>query len=132
MRNNLSKLTSVAASVAILAAVSTLPAAAAVRHGHAHRTHRHVAAHALTVHRAPVAVATAPDPYTGPAAIITAPVAAAGFIVGLPFRAIGALFPPNANDPRIIVGAPVYVAGRIAQFPFYAIDSVFGAPPNYY
>ena len=135
MQKNPSKLAHIAASVAILAALSTLPATAAVRHGHArnmHRIHHRIASHPLTVRRDRFAIAPAPDPYHGPAAFITAPIAAAGFVVGLPFRLIASVFPPNANDPRVVVGAPVYAAGRIAQFPFYAIDSAFGTPPNYY
>lgn len=116
------------ASAVLVAAVSILPAAAATKHRRAHPAR----AHMLTVHRLPVEAPPAPDPYHGPAAIFTAPVAAAGMIVGLPFRAANVVFPHTANDPRILVGAPVYAAGRIAQFPFYFVDSAFGVPPDYY
>jgi hypothetical protein len=127
MQANISKLARLTASAVLVAAVSILPAAAATKHGRAPVRH-----HALTVHRAPVVAAPAPDPFRGPAAIFTAPVAVAGMIVGLPFQAVNVVFPATANDPRVVIGAPVYAAGRIAQFPFYAVDAAFGVPPTYY
>jgi hypothetical protein len=127
MQANISKLALLTASAVLMAATSILPAAAATKHGRSPVRH-----HALTVHRAPVIAAPAPDPFHGPAAIFTAPVAVAGIIVGLPFQAVNVVFPASANDPRVVVGAPVYVAGRIAQFPFYAVDAAFGVPPTYY
>jgi hypothetical protein len=135
MQMSISNLVQIMASVAVCAAASALPAAAAVRHGNVHRAslhriHHRIAARPLTIRRE--RVVAAPDPFHGPAAIITAPVALAGMIVGLPFQAIEAVFPPAANDPRVLVGAPVHVAGRLAQLPFYAVDSAFGVPPNYY
>lgn len=142
MQSNISKLAQVAASVAVLAAALTLPAAAAVQNGDhhrrsLHRIHHGIAARPLTVtrryYREPVVAA--PDPFHGPAAIITAPVTIAGMIVGLPFRMVGAVFPAQGNpaaNPLVFVGAPVHVAGQIAQFPFYAVDTAFGVPPNYY
>jgi hypothetical protein len=138
MQTKISKLVQVAASAAIFAGALALPAAAQAQSRHHHRAvhhahYRHAAhhryAHPLTVRRqytrAPVVAA---DPFHGPAAIITGPVALAGMIVSLPFRAVGAIFPPTANDPRVIVGAPVYAAGQLAQLPFYAVNSAFGVP----
>jgi hypothetical protein len=131
MMTSLKRITQIIATLGILGATSAFPAVAAVRHNvhgrGVHRIHHSVAPRPLTVTRQ-----YRPDPFHGPAAIITAPVAVAGMIVGLPFQAIGAVFPPAVNDPRVVVGAPVYAAGRIAQFPFYAIDSAFGVPPGYY
>ena len=77
-------------------------------------------------------VAVAPDPFHGPAPIITAPVAIAGTIVSLPFRLVETVFPPSANDPRALVGAPVYAAQQIAEFPFVAVNTAFGVQPAYY
>jgi hypothetical protein len=144
MQTKTTKFVQVAASVAVLAAAFALPGTAEARSRHHHRAmhhahyryvhhhHRAYAAHPLTVrrryYREPVVAA---DPFHGPAAIITAPVAIAGMIVSLPFRAVAAVFPPRANDPRVIVGAPVYAAGQLAQLPFYAVNSAFGVPPSY-
>jgi hypothetical protein len=143
MRMGTSKLTQVLVSATILSAAFALPAIAAAPYGDSHsrsthRIHRRTAARPLTItkrySREPVFVA-APDPFHGPAAIITAPVAVAGMIVSLPFRAIGAVFPPQGNpatNPLVLVGAPVHLAGQIAQSPFYAINSAFGVAPGYY
>ncbi len=141
MRTGISKLTQVIAGAALLSAAFALPASAVpYHHGHsrnAHRIHRQTAARPLTIRRyvaAPV-VAPPPDPFHGPAAIITAPVTVAGMLVSVPFRIIGAVFPPQGNpshNPLVLVGAPVHAAGMIAQSPFYAIDSMFGVAPNYY
>jgi len=138
MQIRTSKLTQAVAGAALLAGVS-LPAAAAVEHRDihhriAHRTHHPVDSNDITVraraHREPVAAA--PDAFHGPAAIVTAPVAIAGTIVSLPFRVIGAMFPPRTNDPRVLVGAPVHFAGQIAEFPFFAFNGAFGVKPTYY
>jgi len=78
-------------------------------------------------------VAAAPDPFHGPAAVVTAPNAAAATVVSLPFRAAGYVFPAYGNpgaNPLVLVGAPIHAAGMIAEFPFYVIGSAFGAPPN--
>jgi hypothetical protein len=138
MQTRISKLAQAVTGVALLAGASSLPAAAAVQHRNIHhrimhRIHYPVGAGDLTVrtpaYREPVA--TAPDAFHGPAAIITAPVAIAGTIVSLPFRMVEAVFPPRANDPRVLVGAPVHLAGQIAGFPFFAINRSFGAPSYY-
>jgi hypothetical protein len=133
-----SKLTQAVAGAALLAGAYSLPAAAAVEHHYIHhrilhRTHHPVETGDITVrarHREPVAAA--PDAFHGPAAIVTAPVAIAGTIVSLPFRAVEAVFPPHANDPRMLVGAPVHLAGQIAEFPFYVVNGAFGVPTPYY
>ena len=135
-----SKLTQAVAGAALLAGAYSLPAAAAVEHYDihhriAHRTHHPVYSTGdITVrarHREPVAAA--PDAFhTGPATIITAPVAIAGTLVSLPFRAVEAVFPPHANDPRMLVGAPVHLAGQIAEFPFLVFNTPFGVPTPYY
>lgn len=85
----------------------------------------------LTVqrHYAPVMVAPAYDPYRGPQAVITGPIAVASTLVALPFRVVNAVFPPYGNpgqDPRVLVGAPVHAAGQIAQLPFRAMQAPFG------
>lgn len=86
----------------------------------------------LTVSRryaapAPVVVA-APryNPYVGPAAIITAPIALGSTIASLPFRILGGIFPPVG--PTAIIGAPIQAAGRIAQVPFQIAEAPFGGP----
>ena len=133
------KLTQAVAGAALLVGAYSLPAAAAVEHRDihhriAHRTHHPVYTGDITVraraHREPVAAA--PDAFHGPAAIVTAPVAIAGTIVSLPFRAVEAVFPPHANDPRMLVGAPVHLAGQIAGFPFFVVNGAFGVPSSYY
>ena len=134
-----SKLTQAVAGAALLAGAYSLPAAAAVEyrdihHRIAHRNQHPSDTHDITVraraHREPVA--PAPDAFHGPAAIVTAPVAIAGTIVSLPFRAVEAVFPPRANDPRMLVGAPVHLAGQIAEFPFLVFNTPFGVPTPYY
>ena len=137
-----SKLAYAVAGVALLAGTYSLPAAADVqnsdiyhRHIHhriVHRTYPPAGANDVYVRRRAEPVAAAPDAFHGPAAIITAPVAIAGTIVSLPFRLVGAVFPPRANDPRVLIGAPVYAAGQIAEFPFFAVNSVFGVQPTNY
>ena len=138
MQTRISKLAQAVTGVALLAGAYSLPAAAAVQHRDihhriVHRIHHPIGTGDLTVrtpaYREPVA--TAPDAFHGPAAIITAPVAIAGTIVSLPFRVVEAVFPPRANDPRVLVGAPVHLAGQIAEFPFFAINGAFGVPSYY-
>ena len=80
----------------------------------------------LTVQRHYYAPRPSYDPYRGPQAIVTAPLAAAGTLVALPFRIINGVFPPDAQDPRVIVGAPVYAAGQVAQVPIRAAQAPFG------
>jgi len=141
MQIRISKLAQIVAGAALIAGAYSLPAAAAEQYRHvhhrmiAHRTHHSVHSNDIIVRRraypAPVAAA-APDAFhNGPATIITAPVAIAGTIVSLPFRAVEAVFPPRTNDPRVIVGAPVHLAGQIAEFPFFAINGAFGVPGYY-
>jgi hypothetical protein len=140
MQTRILKVAQVAVSVAVFATAFALPATAGDHSGDRrwHRHHNHFAAadRPLTVrsrYREPVLVS--PDPYNGPAAIITAPVAFAGAVVGVPFRVIGTVFPAHGDpriNPLVLVGAPIHVAGQFAQFPFYVVDSAFGTPPNYY
>ena len=139
MQNHISKLAQAVVGVALLAGAYSPPAAAAeqypdIHHRIVHRTHHPVDTGDITVrkraYREPVAAA--PDAFHGPAAIITAPVEIAGTIVSLPFRVIGAMFPPRTNDPRVLVGAPVHFAGQIAEFPFFAFNGAFGVQPTYY
>ncbi len=88
----------------------------------------YAASRPLTVQRryAPVRVAPAYDPYSGPQAIITGPIAVASTLVALPFRVVNSVFPPYAHDPRVIVGGPVHVAGQVAQLPFRVLQAPFG------
>lgn len=140
MQTRISKLAQTVAGMALLAGAYSLPAAAAeqhrdVHHRIAHRTHYPVHNNDIIVRRrvSPEPVAAAPDAFhNGPATIITAPVAIAGTIVSLPFRAAEAVFPPHPTDPRVLVGGPVYVAGQIAEFPFFAINGAFGVKSAYY
>jgi hypothetical protein len=139
MQIRISKLAQVVAGAALIAGAYSLPAAAAEQYRHVHhrmayRTHHPVHSNDIIVRRRayPAPVAAAPDAFhNGPATIITAPVAIAGTIVSLPFRAVEAVFPPRTNDPRVIVGAPVHLAGQIAEFPFFAINGAFGVPGYY-
>ena len=92
----------------------------------------------LTVQRhyapAPVVVTPAYDPYYGPKALITAPVAVAATLVALPFRMVNAVFPAHGDvgqNPLVMVGAPVHAAGQIAQLPFRAIQAPFGGADYY-
>jgi hypothetical protein len=136
MRSRKAKATLIVASVAVLAAASTLPAAAKYQHGRLHRPHHARAMGrpltvSMHVQREPVVVA--PDPFSGPAAIITGPVALGAAIVSVPFRAAATIFPTHGDpavNPLVLVGAPVHVAGQFLQLPFYAVGSAFGAPPS--
>ena len=130
----------IAASMVVFATAFTLPAAAKDRYSEAHwrRMHHHLAAgRPLTVTKRPYreSIVAAPNPFHGPAAIITAPVAIGATIVSLPFRAAGAVFPAYGNpavNPLVLVGVPVHVAGQVAQLPFYVVGSAFGAAPTVY
>ena len=85
--------------------------------------------HPLTVQRRYVPVAPAYDPYTGPKALVTAPIATAGNIVALPFRVLNANFPAYGNpgqNPFVLIGAPIHAAGQIAQVPFRAAQAPLG------
>lgn len=87
--------------------------------------------HPLTVspRYRPMPVRPAYDPYHGPQAVVTAPIAAAATLAALPFHVINAVFPPYgdpARNPLVIVGAPVHAAGQIAQLPFRAAQAPFG------
>ena len=91
--------------------------------------------HPLTVNRryapAPVQVAPAYNPYAGPQAVVTAPIAAASTLVALPFRVINGIFPADAHDPRVVVGAPVHAAGQLAQVPFRVVEAPFRGSLDY-
>jgi hypothetical protein len=135
MQSRMFKLAQIAAGTAVLATAFTLPAAAEYHHRHWHRYNHEALDRPLVVtkHHHREAIVAAPNPYYGPAAIITGPNAIAATIVSLPFRAAGAVFPPYGDavaNPLVIVGAPVHAAGYIAEFPFYVVGSAFGAPPN--
>lgn len=85
--------------------------------------------HPLTVSRRYASVAPAYNPYVGPKAVITAPIATAGTLVALPFRMVNAVFPARGNpseNPLVIVGAPVHAAGQVAQLPFQIMQAPFG------
>jgi hypothetical protein len=138
MQTRIFKLTQAVAGVALLAGAYSLPAAATeqnIHHRIAHRTHHQVHNNDIVVrtHGYHEPVAAAPDAFhNGPATIITAPIAIAGTIVSLPFRAVEVVFPPQTNDPRVVVGAPVHLAGQIAGFPFFAVNGAFGVQSVYY
>ena len=139
MQTQISKFALAVVGLALVAGASSLPAAAAAPYGDAHhrtvhRTYHRVYSSDVTVKKSArrEPVATGPDAFHGPAALITAPVFMAGTLVSLPFRAVEVLFPPRANDPRLVVGAPVHFAGQIAEFPFYVINNAFGVRPTYY
>lgn len=85
----------------------------------------------LTVTRRYAPVAPAYNPYVGPKAVFTAPIATAGTLVALPFRMVNAVFPARGNpseNPLVLVGAPVHAAGQVAQLPFQIMQAPFGGP----
>jgi len=134
-----SRLACALAGVALFAGAYGVPTAADAQNSDAaayrlrHPTHHVVGRNDVIVRRrAEPVVAAAPDPFHGPFPIITAPVAVAGTVVSLPFRAVETVFPPSANDPRVVVGAPVYAAQQIAVVPFVAVNCAFGVQPTYY
>jgi hypothetical protein len=123
-----------------LAGASLALASGAQAHESWHHHHHYRAAYnerPLTVtkhhhHYYATPVAAAPDPWHGPAPVVTGPNYVAASIVGLPFRAVNSIFPaygdPGTN-PLILVGAPVHVLAQVVEFPFYVVGSAFGAPP---
>jgi hypothetical protein len=138
MSNMQSEITRIAqiATVTVFAAALSLPAVAETHHWRA-RHHHQVSYPPLTItkRREREAMVAQPDPFHGPAAIVTAPNAVAATIVSLPFRAAAFVFPPYgdpAKNPLILVGAPVHAAGYVAEFPFFVVGSAFGAAPNVY
>ncbi len=127
MRSKVLKFAPIAAG-AFVGAVFALPAAADVHHHWHHHYH-----HVVYNNDRPLTVRgryrEAPDPYSGQAAIVTAPNAVAATVVGLPFRVAGSVFPYEGNSPLVVIGVPIHVAGQVAEFPFYVVGSAFGAPP---
>ena len=140
MRIKAIRLAQIAAGATVLAVSFALPASAKVEYYHHKYWHRTAYHHyrdvdrPLTVtRRVPRETVVAPDPYSGPAAIVTAPAAAGATVVSLPFRAANAIFPAHgdpATNPFVLVGAPIYVAGQVARLPFYVVGSAFGAPAS--
>jgi hypothetical protein len=142
MQTGALRLAKIAAGASILAMVFALPASAKVEyyhhHKYGHRTafgHHRAGPRELTVsRRGPVSpVVVAPDPYTGPNAIVTAPAALGATVVSVPFRAVNTIFPahgdPSAN-PLVLIGAPVHAVGQAVRLPFYAVGTAFGASPG--
>jgi hypothetical protein len=123
-------------AVTVFAATLSLPAVAETHHWRA--THHHQVSYrplTVTKRREHEAIVARPDPFHGPAAIVTAPNAIAATIVSLPFRAAALVFPPYgdpARNPLILIGAPVHAAGYVAEFPFFVVGSAFGAAPHVY
>lgn len=72
--------------------------------------------------------APAYNPYSGPAAVVTAPIAFGATLASLPFRAINSVFPAQGNTPLVVVGAPVHFAGQLVQAPFAIAQAPFGGP----
>jgi hypothetical protein len=134
MGTGIFKFAALAGSMALLTASFTLPAAAHEYHHHRYHHHYRSAQRPLTVRRHHVVAVARPDPFHGPAAIITGPNEIAATIVSLPFRAVNMVFPPYGNpavNPLVLIGAPVHAAGQVAELPFYVVGSAFGAPPVY-
>ena len=130
-------LAGVALPLAMCAALTAGPVAARehskMRHAHRMHASRHMAYRSLTVGVQPAAPAYY-NPFSGPAPFITGPVAIAGSIVALPFRALSALFPYQGGigqNPLVIVGAPLHYAGQVAQVPFYIVGRTFGGNPTF-
>jgi hypothetical protein len=124
------------ATLTVFAAMLSLPAVAETHHWRA-RHHQQASYPPLTVTKRHEreAIVARPDPFHGPAAIVTAPNAAVATIVSLPFRAAALVFPPYgdpARNPLILIGGPVHAAGYVAEFPFFVVGSAFGAAPNVY
>ncbi|MHB8885309.1 MAG: hypothetical protein ACYC5H_09510 [Methylovirgula sp.] len=139
MHARILKAAQIAAGAAlVLATAFTLPAAAEVTHHgkahhHHHWHHHHYRPLTVSGRRHHEFIVAAPDPYHGPAAIVTGPNAVAATIVSLPFRAASVVFPPYGNpavNPLVLIGAPIHFAGEVAEFPFYVVGSAFGAPPH--
>jgi hypothetical protein len=66
------------------------------------------------------------NPYAGPAAIVTGPIAIGGEVASIPFRILSEIFPPVG--PAAIIGLPVRAAGQIVQVPFQIAEAPFGGP----
>ncbi len=101
------------------------------RHGY-RSAYRDYGSRPLTVSRQypvapPVYLPPPYSPYSGPGAIVTAPLGVASTIVSVPFRILGSIFPAEGS-PLAIVGAPVQFAGRVAQAPFQIAEVPFGGP----
>jgi hypothetical protein len=137
MQPTTSKFATIALGAGVLATAFSfsLPAAAAT-HRTMHRHHHHLAyGRPLTVTKRHHEMAAAPDPFHGPAAIVTAPNAVAATVVSLPFRAAALVFPPYGNpaaDPLVLIGGPIHAIGYVVGIPFFIVGSAFGAPPNVY
>ena len=105
----------VAAAAALCVALSAVPASAK-EHKMRHARHMHMSKQTvyrpLTVAGMPTTapVAAAPySPFSGPVPFVTGPVAIAGTVIGLPFRALAAIFPSQGSfsqNPLIVVGRP--------------------------
>lgn len=136
MQPTISKLARIAAGAGVLAVAFSFSLPAAAETHHAMHRHHHLAyGRPLTVTKRHHEMVMAPDPFHGPAAIVTAPNAVAATIVSLPFRAAALIFPAYGNpatNPLVLIGAPVHAAGYVAEFPFFVVGSAFGAPPNFY
>jgi hypothetical protein len=143
MQTRALRLASIAAGASIFAMAFALPASAKVEYYHHHHKYGHRTAfghhratdRVLTVsRRAPASpVVVAPDPYSGPAAIVTAPAAIGATVVSVPFRAANVIFPAHGDpstNPLVLVGAPVHAVGQAVRLPFYAVGTAFGASPG--
>ena len=128
------------AALALGAAASLAPASAreTMRHKHhrMHMTSRQTVYRPLTVAGQPMPgeIVAAPSPFSGPVPFISGPTAIAGTIVGLPFRALGTVFPAQGNfssNPLVVIGAPLHYVGQLAQLPFYGIGRAFGGNPAF-
>jgi len=125
MQTNKSKLAQVIAISAVAATAFALPANA-YHHHHKHHHHHHAGMYRPLTVAGPTA-----DPFNGPAAIVTAPVAILATAVSVPFRAANALFPATPSSPLVVIGAPAHFAGQVVNFPFWVVGNAFGAPYTY-
>ena len=66
------------------------------------------------------------NPYAGPTAIVTGPIAIGGELATLPFRILSEIFPPVG--PAAIVGVPARAAGQLVAAPFQIAEAPFGGP----
>ncbi len=66
------------------------------------------------------------NPYAGPTAIVTGPIAIGGEIATLPFRILSEIFPPVG--PGAIIGVPARAAGQLVAAPFQIAEAPFGGP----
>ncbi|MGC2140311.1 MAG: hypothetical protein WA620_01885 [Methylovirgula sp.] len=135
MQPTISKLARISLGAGVLATALSFSLPAAAETHHTHRHHHFAYGRPLTVTKRHREAVMAPDPFHGPAAIITAPNAVAATVVSLPFRAAALVFPPYGNpaaDPLVLIGAPLHAVGYIVEIPFFIVGSAFGAPPNVY